>query len=1004
MMVKSKRSNMKRLFCIFCVSALFAPGAVLATDATWVNNGTLLEPPNIDALTVINNGSMGTPLVPFFTTALFDTSNTQNLTNSGSMYGSLGFRFDNAPRNSSGQLIGLRKPAANFHNRVSGSINAIVSPIILSPSGFRNGQLLIQATNVINQGLLTVGADGLIQVVGTNVNLSRGGFGVLSIDESAPVGSFNDVPAEGLFLPDFGITDNYWAQTDMVFRVNTLIGPDGVIRTPVHGVQVPRPGGGYGSANTALQLFDYQYDALSNVLADSILTLSVTNMDGSETNITIYTNEVRQAAFVQLAPGDFSTAVSIEFVPTSLPTNDYFSALITLYMPTTNVLTGELTYNVAYLQDTLAGELDRGNLTNYFTTLGGLDITRTFRPKAYIVSRIQQELGVGGNTPIDTTFFYPTNSTTNIVSGAYAAYSAHFDNILQRPPNIPPGTATNLTGRAEVQSGSLDISRARLRGEGLLSLQTSHLVSSSNAVVDCENLSLDLGSTNGLLRIQDITKTTAGRVRGDIFVWSAQWSNSYQVVTANYDASTNPVVAMPITNIINVQNHILVYDASQLATVVPAVVQQFHASATNIVMDDDANIVLELQLKGESFTLNGEMNLSGGVPDWRYTNAPGLRYLTNNGTMDIANEAHFGDDGPLPYLAFVNRGTIIAQGQTVVSSYAELAGTNNSLSSIYVTAADVKVEGGRVNALGDIYFGANNLKLNQGYINSTGRVFLVVTNALYDNGPGSANTIVTRDGFYQTIKPPTGDLLGTAFRSQAPTYAQVNHLWAGRNDGVSTTGYVNNDAIGILALVPEGADPLFQFGGVDAQNGMYVDLLDLSLLSDYASQVEIDPNLVIYYAAAKLNFPPPGNLTPEEYLDGQFGGRLRWVREFAGPNSSVDVVVNGDQTIKVNKALRNSKVIDSDADGVPNYYDTTPFDGVVVQAAIQSTAPNNIAISWNAAPGVAYRVEYKTQNSPAWQLLTTTTNTSGAATTLTVTDTSSDAVRYYRVSYNPTGQ
>ena len=79
---------------------------------------------------------------------------------------------------------------------------------------------------------------------------------------------------------------------------------------------------------------------------------------------------------------------------------------------------------------------------------------------------------------------------------------------------------------------------------------------------------------------------------------------------------------------------------------------------------------------------------------------------------------------------------------------------------------------------------------------------------------------------------------------------------------------------------------------------------------------------MIYYAAARLNFTPPNNTnglpqSPEEFLDGQFGGHLRWASGYAGPNSSVTVLVNG-QSVQVNKALFNSHIIDSDHDGLPN--------------------------------------------------------------------------------------
>lgn len=986
---------MKRLYCIIGLSVLFGSRAVLATDANWINNGTIIDPPNIDATNVINNGIMG----PFLLPTMFDTSNTRNFTNSGTMSGAVGFRFDTAPRNSSGQSIGNRRPAANFHNRISGNISALIGSTI---SGFPASHLSIEATNLINQGIITVGADGLLEATGTNVNLSRGGFGVLSIDDSAPLTSFND-PDAGLYFPASGIGDVYWGQTNMTFNVDTLIAPNGDIVTPIHEVEAVTPFGGYVNQNVRLRLTDYYYDAILEPLQNSILSLTVTNADGSETNITIFTNEVRQAVFVQLPPNDTTTAVNFEFVPSSQPTNNYYSPLVTLYFQATNVISGQPSVNVVYLQDTLAGEGDRGILANFLTTLGGAGVTQTRRPNPYVLSRAKQGFGLSGNTVIDADFFYPEGSVTNLATDEFAAYSGRLDNILYRPPNIPAGTATNLSGRVEVRAASLDMSRARIRGEGLVSLHATHLVSSSNALVDCENLSLKLGSTNGLLRIQDITSATTDRIQGQVRVWSALWNNQYQLVTESYDTSTNPVVPANITNIINVQNHILVYDASGLASTVPALVQQFYATATNVVMQDEANIVLEFQILANSFTLNGRMTNSGGAADWRYTNAPGLLYFTNNGVLNVAYEAHFGDDGPTPYLTFVNRGTMVSQGQTILSSFVDLGGTNTSRSAFTVFTADGKVENGRINTFGDVSFWAGGLKLNHALINSTGRVFLAVSNALYDNGPASGNTIISRDGFFQPAKAATGDLLGTSFRTVAPSFAQVNNTWAGRDDGVNKSGFVDNGAMGTLTTVADGADPFFVFSGAGTQNGLYVDLLDLSLLSDYANQIQIDPNLTIYYAAAKLSFTPPGNLTPEEFLDGKFDGRVRWVREFTGPNSSVDVVVNGNQTIKVNKALRNSQVIDSDADGVPNYFDATPFDGVLVQATAPVTPPNSIQLSWNAAPGVVYQVDYKNENSTAWQLLTTTTNTSSATAILSVTDTRSDTMRYYRVSYSPNG-
>jgi hypothetical protein len=167
--------------------------------------------------------------------------------------------------------------------------------------------------------------------------------------------------------------------------------------------------------------------------------------------------------------------------------------------------------------------------------------------------------------------------------------------------------------------------------------------------------------------------------------------------------------------------------------------------------------------------------------------------------------------------------------------------------------------------------------------------------------------------------------------------------------------------------------------------------------------------LVIYFAAAVVDdsVTLPVNYTPEEFLDGQFEGRLRWVKEFAGPNSAVDVLVNGNQTIQVNRARRYSKLLDDDGDGIPNFFDFTPFDGVQFVAIEPMASPAGVRISWEAAAGTVYHVEYKTSFEAPWQKLLTTAYTSDVNGICSVLDTNAmtgSTMRLYRVMYNPTGQ
>jgi hypothetical protein len=257
--------------------------------------------------------------------------------------------------------------------------------------------------------------------------------------------------------------------------------------------------------------------------------------------------------------------------------------------------------------------------------------------------------------------------------------------------------------------------------------------------------------------------------------------------------------------------------------------------------------------------------------------------------------------------------------------------------------------------------------------------------------------------------------LGTKLETITPVFAAVDHYWSGLSFGASVNGYSNNVAVGQLVL-DEGAESEFNFHAIQATgvtNAIYVDLLDLSQCPDFLDPevLTIDTNFFIYYAAVKLpasfTVPPNTNGIPqeaEEFLNGQLGGHLVWVSGFAGPNSSVYALVNG-KSVLVNKALRYSKIIDSNGNGIPNYYDANPFDVPFVLSG--SVVPANpppagaFAISWKAAANTTYQVQYATNLFPAvWLPLQNYTNSTPNAVSATVWDTNAaSGHRYYRVSH-----
>lgn len=977
---------MKRLLISGLLSLLLCPPMGWATEATYINNGNITFPIAIDATNVINNGTFNFSLNP--TTLPYDTSNTRNFTNNGTMVGSVGFQFDNAPANT-----GTRKLSANFVNRLTGTITA-------EGSGTAPSYLLVSATNIINQGVLTAGGAGILRLAGTNVNLSRSGVQIRPI---TPAGSFNGY-LTNYFTPDVAIYDNYWGQTNQTIDSGNIIqvaGADVTVTSPWSAVQfAPRFPFASVSGFARIQLQNPYGQFYTNTLATT--NLSVTNINGSVSNIlNLPLTNVVQAVFVGLPAAD-NVSVGVRFFPSTIFENPFKTVSVKVAMTSTNVVSASPELTSVYLVDTLASETNRSFYTN-FTSIYLL------RPQNYLLERrepVEYFYGFSGNADFAPDLLYKTDFVSPVVTNEYAAYSAFVDNIASRPPNIPAGTVTNLPGRIEVFADSLDVSKTRFRADGLLNLNAKHLINSSNAVVDCENLSYTLGSTNGNLKIQSLAQESVARLKGSNYVWSGLWTNQQNMVFENYDTNSTPPARADITNVVEVRIYAMILYAGDLLTQVPVIVNALVTHSTNVVVNDTMTVVQSFWIDGQSFTLNGGITFSNtfftdtmghtvvvSLENWVGTNAPSLKFFTNNGTLKIPSEAHFGDDRAVPYDVFVNRGAISAYGQTINSDYSEIAGVNSAAAGFTLITRSGKVEAGSITSGSDAQFYADVLKFNQSTVETDSRLDLTVTNSLFDTGGGAGNSFSCRDGFRLLIKPLTGDLLGTSVESVAPTFAQVNHLWAGADRGASAAGFLNNTALGTLSVTPGDLEaefpPLFLFAGTEGNNGLYVDVLDLSQLLDYQNELQIEPNLVIYYAAAKLGFTPPLSngvaQLPEEYLNGQFGGRLQWVPDFAGPNSSVAVVSNG-VSILVNKALRNSLALDSDSDGIPNGLDFFPFNSALVaQLGMVNQPALTAVLSWNAAVQKVYQVQAATNYAaPTWQTVTYYTNTAPTNGTVTI--------------------
>ncbi|MFO1499411.1 MAG: hypothetical protein U1G07_13615 [Verrucomicrobiota bacterium] len=164
--------------------------------------------------------------------------------------------------------------------------------------------------------------------------------------------------------------------------------------------------------------------------------------------------------------------------------------------------------------------------------------------------------------------------------------------------------------------------------------------------------------------------------------------------------------------------------------------------------------------------------------------------------------------------------------------------------------------------------------------------------------------------------------------------------------------------------------------------------------NDLGAGLEIDDNMVIYFASASV---------PAEQLDGQLGNRLRWVSSFKGPNSAVDVLRRNGRIDQMNRAVRESTIIDSDDDGLPNASDPFPLDPdtpLALTGVAVDTPPSTVSFSWDAKPATVYRVEFTSSlGSGDWRHLTDYTNTTSKVKAAVVQDwlSSGSAQRYYRV-------
>jgi hypothetical protein len=983
------------LSIVFMASALCVTHGAEAPGEFYINR-TPATNAQVNARHFINEGE-------FFASGdvAWDAMNTITFTNRSLMQGSPGFRFETVD-----SPFGFRTPAQVFYNSPNGEIQGQDSGgsfVFGDPNGnsvsflgVTTSLLKVNANNITNRGVMTVGANGFIQLHGQSVDLTAGALIVGDLNDPLsgggggsgfPVGETNFFPAPGIYDLGWGLG----AGTNT--SVAGVIG--GVNPTSVS-TPIPAPtitnifsggfGGGFGG-NASFNLDEAQMWVREEPIDETNEVVQVIAVQTSDPNI-----------------GVFSTFVQQTFPPEPL-LGGFLTPVVELRVGSTDFATLARVTNSLYVADQLGSHTNRNLMENLSDG--------TFRPGNFIVFRgpPDQYGGEPASTNIRADIFTfhldpDVDYLNNTVSNEWSVYSAQVASAPTRLPQIPGIAITNLGGQVDITASQLKLANTRIRGEGFVSLKAGNVTTGPNVVVDVPRLSIDFGTTSDVLTVSDFTPDRVERFSGYLVAYSTIFTNAYELLATNVDPATSSNVIS--TNLVEVRFQLTMVDARRLQTTEETVVQDLKFTATNgastVIYNEDLKLTNYFQIRADNLTFGPESTLYGsrGVA-FSYTNLLNVLNFTNFGTIQVNELADLRHSINRPYQNFVNHGNLFAFGTEIWAEYFENTGNISSTNfwtfwggardnfgipflsqsseitegTINIRAGTIRIDSGTFATLGDIRFSGDILKLSNWQGLTGARLVLDIGQTITDTGLAGPNDIMVFSGFEMSSRRPTGDLLGTVITSTANTFEFVDHIWAAEDRGASADGFNNNLALGRLVL--EGGDfSVYQFLPSRENSAIYIDVLEINgyqatSLAALTNGLTLGMN--VYYADVVSTNPA---ITAQS-INGIFGPNapfnLIWVPGFAGPNSAVDVPLsqNGPVT-RMNRSLRESLTADTDGDGVPNARDPYPMSATggepneVQFVGLERNANGTVTFSVTGPQAGTYVIEFTTNLiSPNWQ-------------------------------------
>ncbi len=979
----------KNITAIFAAWA-FGLSALASPSRVYINTGTITNPPVIDATAFVNS-ALFEAVIPYVgeevaggqnldteTPTPYSTRDTLYYTNldGGTMLGLPGFLFETV-------TAAGTKSASSFYND-----GMILTVDTQTPPEFPNhgttffqsgtgvaypSVVLILASNIFNgpNGSITVGADGLLQMYGkyiTNNNSAlvagdltgNDPYDLTSADQEAYVQEITPgvpTPTLNFFTAPPSFFDLWWGITN-VTAAPGLLDLAAVAQGTIPTVPVTARAGGGALLTNFSGFTTYVY---SNVVAATNVYYNIVCVNTNFAN----PNISAQVMFTHNYDGYFTGTGTLSTIITpATPDRNAMEAIVQFSEPCTDVISGQSETSSIYLLD--AGAVFSNNVTMFTNAawLGGYA-----RPGYFEVSTAtpsEWASAFTNNDPSDATnvanliagngtYGTYTLTSTSPPGEAYTAaaygvqvgwdpemlsgeFPAQDFLVSVLGADIPDPTAE--PARIDIEGSQVDLTGARIRAEGLVTLMATNLAGGALTGRDWGTANASIGATNGTLLISNLFPQSFTRLRGDVFAVSANW----------YLLQTNDFV----TN--NLAFHLLVVDQSLQGVFNPTVRNLALTGQKSIDVEDPIAVINQSLFETANLTINSVVHLTQNASSFVGTNVPLLKVLevNTNGVLAVDNVLDLGLDPTQNQISPVNRQYTISgignfgqiesttplfqsavfenDGGIITSSGGSMTIEADTLDMglVLTNQANYMLVDGNL-ILSAVNIGITNSTIITGYANSSsgGSLTLQTTSDgqitdFVPNTPTTSSVVnnfwQVTDGFNLPVKPATGDLFGTQITTIATGTTVAQHIWAGRGDYTNAVdGFVNNMVIGRLILSRQSAGAELHFSGAGTQNGLYVDYLELDpnslSYSDYRNGLVIDPNLTIYFADS--------NVDPFK-LATVYTNRLVWVTDFWGPNSTRFVTNEFDtnQFCAVNAA-----VADNNSDPAVSFFPGTNAQG-----------------------------------------------------------------------------